>query len=197
MAVTVCYSNLVKASGWGLIGRLRRCGGTTRSRACLRFRLIQSSPDLSIYRAGPSQVPLQYARRYPKRAGSETGRNALAGIGRPSRIDRSWFSSPKSGRFRPSWSSRRSACRHCLATLPITSNGTLEAGFRFALAADPTTCHRAPCRLDKHERITKLAICDSSARPPGAHRQARCAHAAHNLPFHSPVSPGHMVGRRA
>lgn len=89
--------------------------------------------------------------------------------------------SPKSGRFRPSWSSRRSACRHCLATLPITSNGTLEAGFRFALAADPTTCHRAPCRLDKHERITKLAICDSSARPPGAHRQARCAHAAHNF----------------
>lgn len=143
--------------------------------------MIQSSPDLSIYRAGPSQVPLQYARRYPKRAGSETGRNALAGIGRPSRIDRSWFSSPKSGRFRPSWSSRRSACRHCLATLPITSNGTLEAGFRFALAADPTTCHRAPCRLDKHERITKLAICDSSARPPGAHRQARCAHAAHNF----------------
>lgn len=99
-----------------------------------------------------------------KRAGSQTGRDALAGLGRPSRIDRSWFSSSTSGRFRPSWSSRRSACRHCLATLPITSNGTLETGLRFAIAADATTCHRAPCRLDKYERITKLAFCDSSAQ---------------------------------
>lgn len=102
-----------------------------------------------------------------KRAGSQTGRDALAGLGRPSRIDRSWFSSSISGRFRPSWSSRRSACRHGLATLPITSNGTLETGLRFAIAADPTTCHRAPCRLDKYERITKLAICDSFAQPSG------------------------------
>lgn len=69
-----------------------------------------------------------------KRAGSQTGRDALAGLGR---------------------------------TLPITSNGTLETGLRFAIAADPTTCHRAPCRLDKYERITKLAICDSFAQPSG------------------------------
>lgn len=126
-----------------------------------------------------------------KRAGSQTGRDALAGLGRPSRIDRSWFSSSISGRFRPSWSSRRSACRHGLATLPITSNGTLETGLRFAIAADPTTCHRAPCRLDKYERITKLAICDSFAQPSGCASSGGLRACSTQLcPFISPVSPG-------
>src|SRR5439155_10967094 len=86
------------------------------------------------------------------------------------------------------------ALRRC----PSATNGTLEAGLRFAIAADPTTCHRAPCRLDKHERITRLALRDSFARPPAFAFVRWAARMQHTiLHFHSPVSPGYMIGRSA